>query len=172
MQPVTQNLRQPPPAAAPESARLVSKRARNVVVGVLSGALALALSYWIGRAEGSAKADALEQRAEQQQKGQQKSAEQLREQLEQSEQRVKQLEARRALHQSLMALELDNFGTAREHLAKTLSWVQAQKPVPGSALSQFEESLSRVELTVTADPMPQRVELTQLAAAFDAMLAP
>jgi hypothetical protein len=172
MQPVTQNLRQPDATPEPSSdnAGLVSKRARTIVMAVLTIALSLAASYGIGWAEGSARTTALEQHAVQQKAGHEKSADQLREHLAQLERRANLLEARRFLHRSLMALELDNFGTARQHLAKAHQLVAAAQPVPGSQLSSFKESLVGVELGVAADPLPQRVALTQLAQNFDQLL--
>lgn len=171
MQTVTQNLRQPPsPERAEPAGPLVSHRARNTVAAVLAAAFSLALAYWVGRAEGTAKTEAIEYRAQQQKVGHEKDTDQLRERLTRLETRNQLLEARRLMHRSLIALQQDNFGTAREHLAKAHELVQAQKPIPGSALSDLNDALAGIELGVTADPMPQRLELTRLANNFDALL--
>lgn len=171
MQTVTQNLRQPPgPERAEPATVLVSHRARHTILGVLAAAFSLALAYWVGRAEGTAKSEAIEQRAEQLKVGHEKDTDQLRERLTRLQRRIQLLEARRALHRSLIALEQDNFGTAREHLAKARELVRSQKPIPGSALSDLSEALAEIQLGVTADPLPQRVQLTRLASSLDAVL--
>ncbi len=172
MQPVTQNLRPPPPAPVAAKPHLLSSRARIIVIGTLSGALALALAYGIGRAEGAARNAALEQQAEKQKVGLVKNTDHLRARITELERRTQLLEARRLLHRSLMALELDNFGTARERLAKAHELVSGQNPVPGSPLDELEDQLVGVELGVTADPLPQRLELKRLAESFDKILGP
>ena len=175
MQPVTQNLRQPQPGTstgqeAPPG--LISGRARNIIVGTLTGALALALAYGIGWAEGAAKSAALEQQAKEQKVGLVKDTDHLRNRVGELEKQTQLLQARRSLHRSLMALELDNFGTAREHLAKAHELVSGQNPIPGSPLGDLEDDLVGVELGVTADPLPQRLELKRLADDFDKVLGP
>lgn len=172
MQPVTQNLRQPtsPTETAAPAAKLVSRRARNIIIGTLSGALGLGLAYGVGWAEGAARSKAIEQRVQAQKVGLQKNTGELREELTRAHQRANLLEARRFMHRSVMALELDNFGTAREHLAKAHALIVAEKPVPGSPLSELCEALVGIKLGVTADPMPLRLELTRQAHAFDQIL--
>jgi hypothetical protein len=91
-------------------------------------------------------------------------------QLNQARQRIKTLEARRQLHRSEMALELDNFGTAREHLATAHTLLMELKPTPGSELSELSDAISSVELGVAEDPLPQRRQLRELAIRFDAIL--
>jgi hypothetical protein len=172
MQPVTQNLRQQPSVEDrnQKAASFASPRAQIIIASALCVALSLGVSYWIGWAEGAAKTAAIEQRAEQQKEGLEKNTGQLQQRLSSAEQRIKLLEARRDLHRALMALELDNFGTARKQLAKTHQLISNHKPIPGSPLSELNEALLRVELAVTADPLPLRLELTQLAQDFDEIL--
>ncbi len=173
MQPVTQNLRHPTPspeAPAEQNTRLVSQRARTVIASILSGALALGVAYVVGRAEGAAKSAAIEQRAQQQKAGLARNTDELRKRLADHQRRIRLLEARRSLHRSLMALELDNFGTAREQLAKAHKLLTTPPPPPGSPLSDLGETMVGVELGVTADPLPQRLELTRLAGDLDEIL--
>jgi TolA-binding protein len=149
---------------------LVSKKARGVLLVTLGGASALALSYGIGWAEGSAKSAAAQQLASELKAGHQKDSGQMQTQLNQARQRIKTLEARRQLHRSEMALELDNFGTAREHLATAHTLLMELKPTPGSELSELSDAISSVELGVAEDPLPQRRQLRELAIRFDAIL--
>jgi hypothetical protein len=158
----------PPTEAAPQS--FVSKKARTILLIALGGTAALALSYGIGWAEGSAKSAAARQLAAQLKAGHEKDSGQMQQALIDAQQRVKTLEARRRLHRSEMALELDNFGTAREHLAAAHSLLMDLKPTPGSELSELTDAISSVELGVAEDPLPQRRQLRELAARFDQIL--
>lgn len=171
MERIAQNLRQPPvqeAQAAPQN--LVSKKARTILLFTFGGAASLALAYGIGWAEGSAKGEAAQQLAAQLQAGRAKDSGQMQQQLTQAHRKIKTLEARRRLHRSEMALELDNFGTAREHLARAHALLMELEPTPGSQLSDLTDAISSVELGVAEDPLPQRRQLRDLATRFDAIL--
>lgn len=171
MERIAPNLRQPtaaPAEAAPTS--FVSKKARTILFCTFGSAAALALAYGIGWAEGSAKSEAAQQLALQLKEGHAKDSGQMQRDLTQARHKIKTLEARRQLHRSEMALELDNFGTAREHLATAHSLLMQLKPTPGSELSELTDAISSVELGVAEDPLPQRRQLRELATRFDAIL--
>jgi hypothetical protein len=148
----------------------VSKRARSVVLGVLAGALGLAVSYGVGRAEGAAKVSATEQKAEAKQADLTKNTSTLKQELFARDVRIAKLEARRRVHQAELALERDNFGTARSHLEEAHRLLKGLAPSPGSELEELTLALASFELGVAKDSSTQRKALKQLAASLDDLL--
>ena len=157
-----------PSAATPH---IVVPRRPGLIVALVCGAVGLlGVAYLVGRWEGQGEADRARQAVASLEQGRAEQTKQLQGTIDRLRVRVERLEARRALHRAVLALEDDNFGIARSEVAEAVSALQKTSPVEGSDLARVARDLGNVELSVAAGAASGRVALEELARRLDVAL--
>lgn len=152
------------PAATKDSpATSKGRRARTILIGVISVLAAVGIAYLAGRAslnaelrQARADIDAAKAAGREQAAG-------LEARVKELERRAQLLEARRELHRALLALDERNFGIAQKHLQLAGQGLQQA----GGAAAPLGQELGRHKVVATEDIGAERGKLVGWAQAID-----
>lgn len=147
------------PQAAPKQSRL-----KRILVGLGAFLACIGIAYGAGRVQTQAQVHAAEQHANDLDAKRLAALHDLRAE----HQKVQQLDARRHLHLSLLALEERNFGIAQSELAQSGKLLLDSAPAPNSDLGKLALEIQKHKLVATEDLSAQRQKLVGWARALDA----
>ena len=147
---------------SPTSSPPPSKRRIWPVALVLS-LVSLLAAYAVGRAQGADRLARAEQRADAAEREHDVTGQSLRE----AQRRIRGLEARRALHLSLLALDKRNFGIAQEQIVRASQLLLDE----GGEWQGVGSELDGLKLQASDDLETQRKRLLELVANLDVALS-
>ncbi len=169
-------MKPPPPAGAPGAAPApeakppspAKKKAQRFLILTALAVLALAVAYTVGRVQTASHVTEAQHKVEQIDKSQKHTQSRL----DSETALVDQLEARRRLHMTLLALDQRNFGIASEHMHAAAKLLAKSNPPPGSALAKLEQQVSGFKLVATEDLAGQRQKILDMIHTFDQLVPP
>jgi hypothetical protein len=128
-------------------------------------------AYGVGRMQTAGKIDEANKRALAAESASASAASSVRMQLEIEKAIVSRLEARRRLHQAVIALDERNFGTAQEHLAAAKTLLASAKGTDPE-LAKLSADIDALKLVATEDVGEQRTKVLAIVKRLDELVPP
>ncbi|MGZ3451660.1 MAG: hypothetical protein ACXVEF_18760 [Polyangiales bacterium] len=144
---------------------------KQLAIGITVALACVGIAYGVGRMQTAGKIEDANKRASAAESASAAAASSVRVQLEIEKATVARLEARRRLHQALMALDDRNFGTAQEHLAAAKSWLSGAKGADPE-LTKLSTDIDALKLVATEDVGEQRTKVLAIVKRLDELVPP
>lgn len=144
---------------------------KQMAIGVSVALVCVGVAYGVGRMQTAGKIEEAEKRVHAAESASASAASNVRMQLEVEKATVSRLEARRRLHQALIALDERNFGTAQEHLAAARSLLASSKG-QDPELTKLSADIDALKLVATEDVGEQRTKVLAIVKRLDELVPP
>ncbi|MDQ3813653.1 MAG: hypothetical protein M3347_06845 [Armatimonadota bacterium] len=134
--------------------------------------MTVAAAYGYGRWQGASQARVAEQQAAAAQKEAEAARASAQSEAAAREATIRQLEARRQLHLTLMSLDKRNFGTAQEQLDAAARLLSGPGSAGNSGLAKLAAQMKETSVVAAGDFEAQREQILDYARRLDALIPP